>query len=284
MQRLRLHYPERPLNSSRLSLWGLGIHEQMRRTTVNRPSGIGCHLFLYFYDPVMNLVRKRWVRFPAGSFVVFQPHRAHNFGLLEQCWDHTWLLVGGQLVSRFLRENSVPMNRPIPSTLAPLMEKTVFEIYEEINSNASPCEKLVRNLIQNFCIAAGRHLARREKAAIPEALQKARAYINAHYTSDLSLAGLAKNANLSIPRFAVRYKQTFGVSPIEYLIRLRMERACFLLQDANLNIGQVAREVGYGNLHYFSRLFRKRFGQSPKRFRALARSSPAAVVKKSGRV
>lgn len=267
MLRLRIHYPQRPLDTPRLSLRGLGIHERMRRTTVRRPNGIGCHLFLYFYDAVRNRTPRGWQDYAPGTFVVFAPNHPHEFGSLEHPWEHSWLLVGGRQVGRFLRENAVPVNRPVRAPLAPDFEKAVFEIHAEAGAHVRPSEAYVRNLLENFVIDIGRGLAGRESADIPEAYLEARRFIQANYTQRLTLAQLARRAHVSVPRFATRYRQFFGVPPIEYLLRLRMERACFLLRDVNLNVGQVAREVGCENIHYFSRLFRKRFGVPPSAFR-----------------
>lgn len=267
MLRLRLHYPQCPLDTPRLALWGLGIHELMHRTTVRRPKGAGCHLFLYFYDPVRNRTPRGWEEYAAGTFVVFAPNHPHDFGSLEQRWDHSWLLVGGQQVGRFLSENRVPFNRPVRSPLAPIFEKAILEIHEEVGAHARPHENYVRNLLQNLAIDIGRKLAEGQALEVPEAYLEARRYIQANYTQRLTLAQVARRAHVSVPRFAMRYRQLFGVPPIEYLLRLRMERACFLLRDLNLNVGQVAREVGCENIHYFSRLFRKRLGVPPTAFR-----------------
>lgn len=266
MLRLRLHYPQRPLDTPRVALWGLGIHELMRRTTVRRPQGIGCHLFLYFYDPVRNRTPRGWEDYAAGTFVVFAPRHAHDFGSLEQRWDHSWLLVGGRQIGHFLRENAVPVNRPVRAPLAPALEKAILEIHEEVAAQGWPREDYVRNLLQNLAIDIGRKLAGRE-TAVPEAYLEARRYIQANYTQRLSLAQLARRAHVSVPRFATRFRKFFGVPPIEYLLRLRIERACFLLRDVNLNVGQVAQEIGCENIHYFSRLFRQRLGMPPTAFR-----------------
>ena len=54
-----------------------------------------------------------------------------------------------------------------------------------------------------------------------------------------------------------------GVSPLEYVHRLRLEEAYRLLSDSSRNVSEVAMEVGFDDANYFSRLFRKKMGMSP---------------------
>ena len=57
------------------------------------------------------------------------------------------------------------------------------------------------------------------------------------------------------------------MSPIEFVIRQRLERAQYLLRNQNLAVGEVGRLVGYEDIFQFSKLFKKRFGESPRSMR-----------------
>jgi len=59
-----------------------------------------------------------------------------------------------------------------------------------------------------------------------------------------------------------------GCSPSEYLTELRMRRAATLLVSTNMSVSEIALEVGYLSLSHFSRMFRERFGKTPRAFRA----------------
>ena len=58
-----------------------------------------------------------------------------------------------------------------------------------------------------------------------------------------------------------------GCSPSEYLTELRLRRAATLLVSTNLSVSEIALEVGYLSLSHFSRVFRERFGKTPRAFR-----------------
>lgn len=82
---------------------------------------------------------------------------------------------------------------------------------------------------------------------------------------------LAKVAHLSPSRFAALFKEAVGLAPIDYLLRLRMQRARQLLSGSDWTISQIARAVGYSDAFYFSRLFKTHFGFSPKKYRDATR-------------
>jgi AraC-like DNA-binding protein len=63
------------------------------------------------------------------------------------------------------------------------------------------------------------------------------------------------------------FKKEYGVSPVQYLIMKRMDHARSLLRSTDQSVKSIAYECGFGDEHYFSRLFRKAVGVSPSEFR-----------------
>jgi AraC family transcriptional regulator of arabinose operon len=268
MRSFRHHYPTRPVDTAAITLRGVGIHERMKPGTVKRPRGIDTHLFVYFYTEAFNTVGGESAHFPAGSLVIWKPLAPHDFGHRARGWDHTWMLAGGQRIARELRRLRIPCETPLAAPgLAGLMEKAFFEIDQEgLQGRADAA--LIGNLVQNFLIGLGRLLRGPElTAAIPPEYQLVKAYMEEHFAETLTLGQLARRVHRSVPRFATRFKALFGIPPLDYLIRLRMQRAEFLLHDQGYSIGEIGRAVGYSDLHYFSRLFRHRFGKSPRAMR-----------------
>lgn len=81
------------------------------------------------------------------------------------------------------------------------------------------------------------------------------------------LSYYAEFCHLSVSRFSHLFAAGIGMTPGEYLNTLRLEQAKTLLFESDLPIGTVALRAGFSDANYFSRLFRKRFGQSPSSFR-----------------
>lgn len=92
-------------------------------------------------------------------------------------------------------------------------------------------------------------------------------YLNSFYTDDISVPSLAKMENLSVSRYNAVFRETLGTSPIEYVTDLRIKHACTLLDTTDLSVGQVGNAVGYSDKYFFSKVFKKRLGTSPKSYR-----------------
>ena len=99
-------------------------------------------------------------------------------------------------------------------------------------------------------------------------LRKARAYIDEKYgDSNLTLHDVAAHVALSNNHFCTVFSQEMGVTFTEYLTGVRMQRARELLADTSMRTADVAYAVGYNDPHYFSYLFKKNTGLSPREYR-----------------
>jgi AraC family L-rhamnose operon transcriptional activator RhaR len=92
-------------------------------------------------------------------------------------------------------------------------------------------------------------------------------FIEANYTSQIRMADLAKRVHLSEGHLSRHFSRRMGMSAIEFMHRLRAEQACLLLQSTALPVADVAAGVGYDEVAYFSRCFRKQVGRSPREYR-----------------
>ena len=90
----------------------------------------------------------------------------------------------------------------------------------------------------------------------------------------VTLATVADAAGVSVPQLLRLFHKHVGSTPIAFLERRRMERACQLLALTPSSIGDVAREVGYFDAGYFSTRFRRYAGVSPRLYRREAFTQP----------
>lgn len=92
-------------------------------------------------------------------------------------------------------------------------------------------------------------------------------YIQEHLTEKISIETLARQACMSKSTFFQVFKDTFCISPLEYIIRKRMEHAKKIMADSTLTITEVCYQSGFNNLNYFIRLFKRLEGVTPKMYR-----------------
>jgi AraC-like DNA-binding protein len=109
---------------------------------------------------------------------------------------------------------------------------------------------------------------RRELPARPESVRLALEFMARQYRDPtIMLADVADSAHLSPSHFSRVFSAQMGVPPMRYLRRVRIENARFLLERTSLRIGEVAREVGFSDSLYFSRVFREAEGVCPSGWR-----------------
>jgi len=92
-------------------------------------------------------------------------------------------------------------------------------------------------------------------------------YIDANYDKPISLADIAKSSNLSVSRLAHIFKEQMGITIIDYLTSVRIERAKQLLLATDQNCTEICFQVGYNNQSYFTRIFKELVGMTPRKFR-----------------
>ncbi len=107
---------------------------------------------------------------------------------------------------------------------------------------------------------------RKEKQS-ETAVTKARNYILEHYDTDISLDDVSREVNISPYYFSKLFKEESGENFIEYLTRIRVEKAKLLLKEGDLSVKEISSRVGYSDPNYFSRLFKKQTEMTPREYR-----------------
>jgi len=100
-------------------------------------------------------------------------------------------------------------------------------------------------------------------------LYKILLYVEQNYANDCSLKFVAKYLQYDYPYLSKLFVKLMGMSFTDYINHYRVSQACYLLENVNLSIGEIASNCGYNNLRSFHRNFRKITGKSPKEYRSL---------------
>jgi AraC family transcriptional regulator, arabinose operon regulatory protein len=98
-------------------------------------------------------------------------------------------------------------------------------------------------------------------------LEATLSFLHQNITRNLALGEMAEHAGLSVSHFSFLFKQQTGYSPMDYFIRLKVQHACTLLALTGKTVHEVAYEIGYDDPYYFSRIFKKVMGMSPRQYR-----------------
>ena len=142
----------------------------------------------------------------------------------------------------------------------------IFDILERLWEERSPemhvtaAEQLLKLLWRLRCAAAG-------TGDVSSPVQRARQEIDRVFSAPLDLDRIAASVQLSRSRFQTLFKRETGVSPYEYHLRRKFEKAKELLLQSKMPIGEIARFLAFRDRFHFSREFRKRTGLPPAAFR-----------------
>ncbi len=123
---------------------------------------------------------------------------------------------------------------------------------------------LIHFLASFVYLAQYRHI-RSIKA--PDTVEQSIHFMKNKLHTKLNLEVLAREAGLSASHYALMFKQKTGRAPVDYLIQLRVQKACQLLDHSALRIKEIAMQVGYDDAYYFSRIFKKLMNLSPRDYR-----------------
>lgn len=92
-------------------------------------------------------------------------------------------------------------------------------------------------------------------------------YINENYASDITLKELTEQFHISSDYISHKFKETYGISPINYVIDRRISEAKWMLINTSDSLISISSQVGYDNTTHFAKLFLKRVGYPPLEYR-----------------
>jgi AraC family transcriptional regulator, arabinose operon regulatory protein len=106
-----------------------------------------------------------------------------------------------------------------------------------------------------------------QRASHTHSVESTLAFLRENLPAHLTLKDMADHAGLSTSHFSFVFRQQTGYSPVDYFIHLKIQHACTLLSLTSRTIHDIGYEIGYEDPYYFSRIFKKVIGMSPRQYR-----------------
>lgn len=103
---------------------------------------------------------------------------------------------------------------------------------------------------------------------IPTPLSSALKYMEENYTADITNETLAKECRISEEYFRKQFKRAYGLSPKQYVINMRINKAKQMLSEGTLKINAISEQCGFSNPYHFCRIFKQKTGLTPSEFMA----------------
>lgn len=209
-----------------------------------------------------------------GSLMYIDCMEAHSYRPARPApWTFYWVHFYGATSDGYYKL----FHTAAPPTVENLSETRIPALMERIvesNRTAKPGteienSRMILELITEAILAAAPDYADGE---IPAGIREVARYIERHFSEPVTLDLLAGRFSISKYHLARSFKRAVGVSPGEYLIRLRISRAQDLLKNSDLPLSEIASAVGVSGQNHFYALFKSRTGHSPSEYRKVWRS------------
>jgi AraC-like DNA-binding protein len=251
---------------------GIGI--QAHQEPVVRPEGFPYYQWTYCTKGagIFRIGGKEY-NIAQGSGFLFAPNIPHEYHATEENWETYWLtFYGSNLPSLFNLFNVGPWEIFIPEDIAAMLG-LFYEIENDLLQDN--LEKIIHTSAKLYQFLIYIKNSKRIGSDRPQKnkilkLKPIIAYMETNYEKYMTLDELAVLIDVTTHHMCKLFKSTFGISPFEYLIQLRLQAAKqLLIQSPHLKVKEVAELVSYNDTSYFCSIFKKQEKITPQEFRKL---------------
>lgn len=228
------------------------------------------YLMIYCVDGAGQLdCGERRYRIGSGDVMLLPKGVAHRYAAdPEQPWTIYWLHFNGRLAEALCQHCGLSAPR-FHIGVQPRVVR-IFDGLSELRRGAYQLTEFIQGCHQIQALLS--YLALLVRQGQPDSggnldWARVRATMQEHIHGQLSLDMLAASVNVSKYHFIKKFKAWSGQSPIQYFIHMKVQRACYLLDSTTMSVKEVASALGYDDVYYFSRQFKKVVGLAPSSYR-----------------
>ena len=256
-----------------LYLTDIGFYPAARSHKRARRAGSPQHILLYcvhgegWYQ--LGSGERRALK--ANQWVILPAEMAHRYGANEAApWTIYWLHFAGQRAAAlydYLCEGTC--GESVTAAFTDEQLRLFEAIFGQLTLLPAPDSLVQAALCLPHFLAtlapAGHHAAQQSAAA--DVVAASISYMRQHLERAVTVPELARQAGLSGSHYSAVFRARTGRSPIVFFNSLKVQKACQQLAHTSLSVKDIAQQLGIEDAYYFSRLFTKVMGSSPRQYR-----------------
>ena len=207
----------------------------------------------------------------AGHMVLYRPREPQKYEYYAK--DQTevyWVHFTGNNVTNLLRSYGLTNDKRVFHCGSGSEYQYLFRaMIKELQMCQDSYSEMLEMYLRQIFIKLQRHFkfsVTTVNSHAAEEIDKAISYFSEHYNEPISIDDYAEQNHVSASWFIRNFRLYAGITPKQFILQKRIYNAEALLQNTQYNINEIAQIVGYDNPLYFSRIFKKATGVSPKRF------------------
>ena len=206
-----------------------------------------------------------------GNMILFRPGEPQVY--YYYAVDKTevyWVHFTGWKVEEYLKRYELPSHENVFYTGVSHDYPWIYnQMIRELQIQRVNYEDMISLYMHHIFISINRYIkeGRETKNDTISDVERAAHYFKENYNKQISIEQYAEEHLMSVNWFIHSFKNVMKMSPMQYIISLRIAMAKGYLENSTKNIAEISNEVGYENALYFSRLFRKYTGMTPTEYR-----------------
>ena len=207
---------------------------------------------------------------PGEGFLILPGELSSHQADDHQPWDHIWVGFSGSRSAEYLRRCGLGEEQRVYRCDQPQRLEACVEAMLGFDTAGAGNELLLLGELYSFLgwvAQSAQSSARRSRDTGGEYVELAMEYIRSHFQEDLTVAKLARYVGLNRSYLTTGFQNAVNMSPQQYLMRFRMERAAQMLREGRLTVGEIARSCGYPDPLTFSKAFKRTLGVTPSQYR-----------------
>lgn len=274
-----------------------GLERVLEKKTLMKESSVhSTHELFYLRNgKVEFIIQGKKVTVERGNAIIIRPDVEHTAKIVSSVADSLVLYFGfskdksnnrraqTSLESFFDfaegQDNATNKNEPyivISGTYKKAISNIMERIVDEKKEDNYSKDLMMEILTVELMITLSRAMKKEWEANLQVRTGKARElvilakdYIDSNYESGITVANAASYVFLSQGYFTRAFRDEFGVSPMNYLMKKRIDKACELLENPEIKVSGIAIQAGFSSPQRFNVAFRKQMGKTPLEYRKL---------------
>lgn len=218
----------------------------------------------------LELEDKRW-EIKKGDIFLCPPNISHSYGADELApWTKYWLHFRGNNASAYMNLLGLTIDNPIVTIDEnPKIRSLIDDILDVLQKGYTQSNLLLAtsHLMTLFTFINSLSMKEGINKYGDMTVEKVISYMIDNIHENLSLEQLSEFVSLSKYHFIHLFKKITGYSPMNYFIRLKMNKACELLENSKVSIAHISSDLDFSNPYYFSTTFKRTIGMSPQHYR-----------------
>lgn len=276
-----VHMMEQDRLLSALHITDIGYYPSASYHEIHRRQGVGQYVFIYcvkgcgWYE-----IAGRHYDIQPNQYFIIPVGTPHNYGAAKHDpWTIYWIHFKGSLASCYADHAAQPKEiRPELHSRIATRQNLFEEIFQTLQRDCTLKNLSFASSLFHYYLGSLRYIHQYREAVgdetIPLGEMDARQVVDAliHYMEEnkekrLTLEMLSRYSGYSPSHMSALFRRQTGIAPLAYFNKMKMEEACELLTYTDMRVNQICHKLGFDDAYYFSRLFSKVVGLSPREYK-----------------